>query len=217
MASASVSVGASVGAASIAARRSARMRRRSTRVERTRGPTRFTRASAVDAGDEWDPTTVPVLDAREVHARLAARTHAKARDTYAAFYSSWCVQRVQPSMPRVPEHPSPSSSKHKTENEKKLTSPRSIHQSHRRRTGCITTDPAAMILPIDDHMVHRGHGVFDTAHVCDGRCHLLDRHLGQFLLIFVQLALLRTGNQIERVFCLLVLQRDSIAPWPPRR
>jgi len=37
-----------------------------------------------------------------------------------------------------------------------------------------------MILPIDDHMVHRGHGVFDTAHVCDGRCHLLDRHLGQF-------------------------------------
>lgn len=168
------------------------MRRRSTRVERTRGPTRFTRASAVDAGDEWDPTTVPVLDAREVHARLAARTHAKARDTYAAFYSSWCVQCVHPSMPRVPEHPSPSSSKHKTENEKKLTSPRSIHQSHRHRTGCITTDPAAMILPIDDHMVHRGHGVFDTAHVCDGRCHLLDRHLGQSLLIFVQLVSLWT-------------------------
>ena len=117
MASASVSVGASVGAF-IAALRSAR-RRRSSRVEGTGGPTRFTRASAVDAGDEWDPTTVPVLDAREVHARLAARTHTKARDTYAAFYSSWCVQCVQPSMPRVPEHPSPSSSKHKTENEKK--------------------------------------------------------------------------------------------------
>ena len=32
-------------------------------------------------------------------------------------------------------------------------------------TGCITTDPAAMVLPIDDHMVHRGHGVFDTAHL----------------------------------------------------
>ena len=120
MASASVSVGASVSAASIAARRSARMRRRSSRVERTGGPARFTRASALDAPDEWeDPTRVPVLDAREVHARLAARTHTKARDTYAAFYSSWCVQCVQPSMPRVPEHPSPSSSKHKTENEKK--------------------------------------------------------------------------------------------------
>ena len=103
----------------------------------------------------------------------------------------------------------------KPKTKKKLTSPRSTHQSHRHRTGCITTDPAAMILPIDDHMVHRGHGVFDTAHVCDGRCHLLDRHLGKFLLIFVQV--LRTGNQYERVFCLLVLQRDSIAPWPPRR
>ena len=103
----------------------------------------------------------------------------------------------------------------KPKTKKKLTSPRSTHQSHRHRTGCITTDPAAMILPIDDHMVHRGHGVFDTAHVCDGRCHLLDRHLGKFLLIFVQV--LRTGNQSERVFCLLVLQRDSIAPWPPRR
>lgn len=81
------------------------MRRRSTRVERTGGPTRFTRASAVDTGDEWDPTRVPVLDAREVHARLAARTHTKARDTYAAFYSSWCVQCVHASMPRVPEPP----------------------------------------------------------------------------------------------------------------
>ena len=138
------------------------MRRRSTRVERTRGPTRFTRASAVDAGDEWDPTTVPVLDAREVHARLAARTHAKARDTYAAFYSSWCVQCVHPSMPRVPEHPSPSSSKHKTENEKKLTSPRS------------------------------------------------DCHLGESLLISVW-AIRLSACFVEH------LQRDSVAPWPPRR
>ena len=37
-----------------------------------------------------------------------------------------------------------------------------------------------MVVPFDDHMVHRGHSVFDTAHVCDGRCHLLDRHLARF-------------------------------------
>ena len=37
-----------------------------------------------------------------------------------------------------------------------------------------------MVVPFDDHMVHRGHGVFDTAHVCDGRCHLLDAHLARF-------------------------------------
>lgn len=34
--------------------------------------------------------------------------------------------------------------------------------------GGITTDPAAMVIPMDDHMVHRGHGVFDTAAIVDG-------------------------------------------------
>jgi len=32
----------------------------------------------------------------------------------------------------------------------------------------ITTDPAAMVIPMDDHMVHRGHGVFDTAAIMNG-------------------------------------------------
>ena len=35
-------------------------------------------------------------------------------------------------------------------------------------SGGITSDPAAMVIPIDDHMVHRGHGVFDTAAITDG-------------------------------------------------
>lgn len=34
--------------------------------------------------------------------------------------------------------------------------------------GGITTDPAAMVIPMDDHIVHRGHGVFDTAAIVDG-------------------------------------------------
>lgn len=34
--------------------------------------------------------------------------------------------------------------------------------------GGITTDPATMVIPMDDHMVHRGHGVFDTAAIVDG-------------------------------------------------
>ena len=29
--------------------------------------------------------------------------------------------------------------------------------------GGIVTDPVLMVLPFDDHMVHRGHGIFDTA------------------------------------------------------
>ena len=31
--------------------------------------------------------------------------------------------------------------------------------------GGIVTHPALMLVAIDDHMVHRGHAVFDTAHL----------------------------------------------------
>ncbi|XP_010925870.2 D-amino-acid transaminase, chloroplastic [Elaeis guineensis] len=47
--------------------------------------------------------------------------------------------------------------------------------------GGITTDPAAMVIPMDDHMVHRGHGVFDTAAIMDGFLYELDQHLDRFL------------------------------------
>ncbi|ESW33369.1 hypothetical protein PHAVU_001G063600 [Phaseolus vulgaris] len=45
----------------------------------------------------------------------------------------------------------------------------------------ITTDPAAMVIPMDDHMIHRGHGVFDTAAIVDGYLYELDQHLDRFL------------------------------------
>ncbi|XP_020585746.1 D-amino-acid transaminase, chloroplastic isoform X1 [Phalaenopsis equestris] len=47
--------------------------------------------------------------------------------------------------------------------------------------GGITTDLAAMVVPLDDHMVHRGHGVFDTAAIMDGYLYELDQHLDRFL------------------------------------
>jgi len=31
------------------------------------------------------------------------------------------------------------------------------------------TDPALMVIPFDDHMVHRGHGVFNTAGLAAGK------------------------------------------------
>ena len=34
--------------------------------------------------------------------------------------------------------------------------------------GGIVLDSAMMVIPIDDHMVHRGHGVFDTAIILNG-------------------------------------------------
>ena len=44
----------------------------------------------------------------------------------------------------------------------------------------IVTDPALMVLPFDDHMVHRGHGVFDTAAIVDGKLYDLEAHLDRF-------------------------------------
>lgn len=47
--------------------------------------------------------------------------------------------------------------------------------------GGIVTDPAFMVIHMDDHIVHRGHGVFDTALLCDGYLYQLDQHLDRFL------------------------------------
>ncbi|KAL3508708.1 hypothetical protein ACH5RR_028109 [Cinchona calisaya] len=47
--------------------------------------------------------------------------------------------------------------------------------------GGIILDPAMMVIPMDDHMVHRGHGVFDTAIILDGHLYELDVHLNRFL------------------------------------
>jgi 4-amino-4-deoxychorismate lyase len=47
--------------------------------------------------------------------------------------------------------------------------------------GGILTDPALMVLPLDDHMVHRGHAVFDTAILANGMLYQLDRHLERLL------------------------------------
>jgi 4-amino-4-deoxychorismate lyase len=47
--------------------------------------------------------------------------------------------------------------------------------------GGVVTDPALMVLPFDDHMVHRGHGIFDTAALVAGRIYDLEAHLDRFL------------------------------------
>jgi 4-amino-4-deoxychorismate lyase len=47
--------------------------------------------------------------------------------------------------------------------------------------GGVVTDPALMVLPFDDHMVHRGHGIFDTAGLVAGRIYDLEAHLDRFL------------------------------------
>jgi 4-amino-4-deoxychorismate lyase len=46
--------------------------------------------------------------------------------------------------------------------------------------GGIVTDPALMVIPFDDHLVHRGHAVFDTAAVVNGMMYQLEPHLDRF-------------------------------------
>jgi 4-amino-4-deoxychorismate lyase len=45
----------------------------------------------------------------------------------------------------------------------------------------IILDPDFMSVPIDDHLVHRGHSVFDTLTVVNGKTFMLDRHLKRFV------------------------------------
>lgn len=47
--------------------------------------------------------------------------------------------------------------------------------------GGIVTDPALFVVQLDDHMLHRGHGVFDTSLLVEGQLYQLDQHLRRFL------------------------------------
>ena len=38
-----------------------------------------------------------------------------------------------------------------------------------------------MVIPFDDHMVHRGHGIFDTAAIIEGKIYDLENHLDRFI------------------------------------
>src|SRR6185436_10415303 len=63
--------------------------------------------------------------------------------------------------------------------------------------GGIVTDPALMVIPFDDHMVHRGHGIFDTAGLVGGRIYDLEAHLDRFLLSAERSKLALAGSRGE--------------------
>ncbi len=48
---------------------------------------------------------------------------------------------------------------------------------YEHRIGAICTDPKVMLLPLDDHIAHRGDGVFETIKYTDGLMYQLDPHL----------------------------------------
>ena len=57
----------------------------------------------------------------------------------------------------------------------------SILASYSSIIGGIVTDPALMMVPLDDHGFHRGHCVFDTCNVEGGRAFGLTMHLDRLL------------------------------------
>ncbi len=59
--------------------------------------------------------------------------------------------------------------------------PVKFHAFYSSQLGGIVTDPALMVLPFDDHMVHRGHGIFDTATLIGGKIYDLEAHLERFI------------------------------------
>jgi 4-amino-4-deoxychorismate lyase len=59
--------------------------------------------------------------------------------------------------------------------------------------GGIVTDPALMVLPFDDHMVHRG----DTAGLVDGKIYDLEAHLDRFVLSAERSKLRLPGSRDE--------------------
>lgn len=56
-----------------------------------------------------------------------------------------------------------------------------MHAFYSSVVGGIATDAALFVLPIDDHMVHRGHAVFDTCNVSNGKAYGLTFHLRRLL------------------------------------
>ena len=47
--------------------------------------------------------------------------------------------------------------------------------------GGVVTDPTVMTVPIDDHMVHRGDGIFETFKCVEGGLYNLEGHLSRLL------------------------------------
>src|SRR5687768_10982184 len=63
--------------------------------------------------------------------------------------------------------------------------------------GGVVTDPALMVIPFDDHMVHRGHGIFDTAGLVAGKIYDLEAHLDRFVLSADRSRLRLPGSRAE--------------------
>lgn len=79
--------------------------------------------------------------------------------------------------------------------------------------GGITQTPQLMVLPIDDHMVHRGDGVFEALKAVDRSVYLIDEHLQRLFISAEQIGLNPpvTFNKLKAIIrqTLQVANRDE--------
>jgi len=50
---------------------------------------------------------------------------------------------------------------------------------YEHRVGAVCKDPGLMLVPLDDHIVHRGDGIFETMKYADRKLYQLDAHLSR--------------------------------------
>lgn len=73
---------------------------------------------------------------------------------------------------------------------RRLPSPdKQLYAMYSSVTDCIVTDSAMMVVPVDDHMVHRGDGVFESFKCLDGCLYNLEAHLDRLASSCEQLGL----------------------------
>ena len=65
----------------------------------------------------------------------------------------------------------------------------------------ITTNPQLMMIPVDDHLVHRGDGVFEAFKMIEGKVYLLDAHLDRLAVSAntISLGLRHTKDEIKEI------------------
>ena len=79
--------------------------------------------------------------------------------------------------------------------------PPKLYAMYSSITGGMVTDPALMQVPVDDHMVHRGDGIFETLKCVNGSIYNLQAHLDRLLLSArgIQLTLRWTVDELQEL------------------
>eukprot|EP00250_Pteridium_aquilinum_P006236 c16194_g1_i1 orf=308-1600(-) len=114
------------------------------------------------------------------------RFHSRTSPPFLTYKSAVCCSQASLSAGKMEQHSIPVLSTEEAMSKLKANVQNSTqHESYGAMYSSvlegITTDAALMVLPIDDHMVHRGHGVFDTAVISKGYLYELDAHLDRLL------------------------------------